>query len=83
MKHLTINTARQEFESILDNVIAQGDTVSISTDGGAAILVSQEEWDSMIETLYLKSIPGMTESIMKGKATPVSECLDSVGWDIN
>ena len=32
---------------------------------------------------YLASIPGMTESIREGRATPISECLDSVGWDIN
>ena len=35
------------------------------------------------DTEYLQSIPGMTESIMEGKATPISECLDSVGWDIS
>jgi hypothetical protein len=35
------------------------------------------------DTDYLNSIPGMAESILKGKATPISECLDSVGWDIN
>ena len=35
------------------------------------------------DTEYLQSIPGMTESIKKGKATPISECLDSVGWDIS
>ena len=35
------------------------------------------------DTEYLESIPGMAESIMEGKAAPVSECLDSVGWDIN
>jgi len=32
---------------------------------------------------YLASIPGMTESIKEGLATPISECLDSVGWDIS
>ena len=32
---------------------------------------------------YLASIPGMTEIIAEGKATPLNECLDSVGWDIN
>ena len=32
---------------------------------------------------YLASIPGMTEIIVEGKATPLNECLDSVGWDIN
>jgi len=37
---------------------------------------------SLLETLYLQSIPGMAESIIEGMATPLSECLDSVGWDI-
>jgi len=35
------------------------------------------------DTEYLQSIPGMAESIIEGKATPLSECLDSVGWDIS
>jgi hypothetical protein len=35
------------------------------------------------DTAYLDSIPGMKESILKGKATSISECLDSVGWDIS
>jgi len=80
---MTATTAQKDFNSILDTVITQGDTVSIATDGGAAILVNQEEWNSIVETVYLQSIPGMTESIMEGKATPINECLDSVGWDIN
>ena len=83
MTHITVNTALKDFGVILDNVITQGDTVSIATDEGSAILVSQEEWNSMVETLYLQNIPGMTESIKEGKAAPLSECLDSVGWDIN
>ena len=83
MTNITVNTALKDFSSILDNVITQGDTVSIATDNGSAILISQEEWNGMIETLYLQNIPGMYESIMEGKATHISECLDSVGWDIN
>ena len=35
------------------------------------------------DTEHLKSIPGMMESIEEGMATPLSECLDSLGWDIN
>ena len=34
------------------------------------------------DTDYLNAIPGMTESILEGKATPIIECLDSVGWNI-
>jgi PHD/YefM family antitoxin component YafN of YafNO toxin-antitoxin module len=83
MSHITANTAQKNFHAILDNVIKQGDTVSIATDDGAAILVSQDEWYGMIETIYLQSIPGMKESIVEGKVTPLYECLDSVGWDIS
>ena len=83
MNHMTANKAQKDFVLILDYVIKQGDTISIATEDGAAVLVNQDEWNGLIETLYLQSIPGMKESILEGKATPVSECLDSVGWDIN
>ena len=83
MRHMTANTVRKDFEVILDTVVKQGDSISIATDDGAAVLINQDEWNGMLETLYLKSIPGMTESILEGKATPFEDCLDSVGWDIN
>jgi PHD/YefM family antitoxin component YafN of YafNO toxin-antitoxin module len=83
MSHVTANVAQKNFNAILDSVIRRGDTVSIATDDGAAILVNQDEWYGIRETLYLQSIPGMKESIAEGMATPVSECLDSVGWDID
>lgn len=83
MNHLTATKAHEDFSRILDYVITQGDSISIATDDGAAVLVNQDEWNGMLETIYLQSIPGMNESIMEGKATPISECLDSVGWDIN
>ena len=83
MNHITANIAQKDFELIIDNVIKNGDTVSIATDEGAAVLVNQDEWNGLIETLYLQSIPGMKESIMEGKATPLSECLDDIGWDTN
>jgi len=44
-------------------------------------LYSIEVFDN--DTDYLQAIPGMTESILEGKAEPLSECLDNVGWDIN
>ena len=83
MKQITAYAAQKDFISVLDNVIDQREKVSIATDRGVAILISQDEWNGMMETLYLQSIPGMAESIMKGKATPINECLDGIGWDIN
>ena len=45
--------------------------------------ISFQSWLFGSDDEYLISIPGMAESIKEGMATPLSECLDSVGWDIN
>jgi len=80
---MTANTAHKDFNTILSHVIKQGEVISIATDEGSAVLINLDEWNGMLETLYLQSIPGLKESIMEGKATPLTECLDSVGWHIN
>ena len=84
MKYLTANTAQKDFLTLLEDVANYNEPVTVVSDNNkAAVILSMEEWSGIQETLYLNSIPGMTESIMKGKATPLDECLDSVGWDIN
>jgi len=83
MQHLTANIARRDFDGILDNVIELGMSVSIATDKGAAILISQEEWSGLLETLYLQSIPGMVESINEARESPANERLEDIGWDIS
>ena len=83
MRHLTASVARKDFDGILDTVIELGESVSIATDKGAAILIGQEEWIGMLETLYLQSIPGMVESIVAAREAPASERLEDIGWDIS
>ena len=83
MKYLTANTAQKDFLALLEDVTNYNEPVTVvSDDNKVAVILSVEEWSGIQETLYLNSIPGMTESIMKGKTTPLEECLDSVGWDI-
>lgn len=84
MKHVTANTAQKDFCKLLDNVTRYNEPVTVvSDDDKVAVIVSMEEWRGILETLHLQSIPGMKQSIIEGKATPLSDCLDSVGWDIN
>ena len=45
-----------------------------------AVLVSEEDWQSIQETLYLLNIPGMRESIREGLATPLEECSGDLEW---
>ena len=48
--------------------------IILNDDGKNAVLVSEEEWDSLQETMYLYSIPGMVESIKAAREEPLSEC---------
>ena len=47
-----------------------------------AVLVGQNDWNAIQETMYLNSVSGMTESLIKGKNTPLADCLseDEVEW---
>jgi PHD/YefM family antitoxin component YafN of YafNO toxin-antitoxin module len=45
-----------------------------------AVLVPEEDWNAIQETLYLLSVPGMRESIRVGLETPIEECEKEPGW---
>ena len=83
MKHLTAAVAKKDFDNLLDSVIELGESISIATDSGAAILINQEELNGLFETIYLQSIPGLVESIEQAREAPASERLEDIGWDIN
>jgi hypothetical protein len=48
--------------------------------GSNAVLVGEEDWNAIQETLHLLSVPGMRESIIEGLATPVGQCEKEPGW---
>ena len=45
-----------------------------------AVLISEDDWNSLQETVYLLSIPGMRESIVEGISTPIEECVGELEW---
>lgn len=59
---------------------AQFGPIRITGKKSSAILISEEEWGDVEETLYLLSIPGMKESLIKAKNTPPEECSDTLDW---
>jgi len=44
------------------------------------ILIAEDDWKAIEETLYLTSIPGMRESIIKGMSEPVEKCYEKLDW---
>lgn len=80
MKTMTVSRARQQLYTLLDDTAESHEPVEIAGKRHKAVLVSEEDWRSIEETLYLLSIPGMRESIRKGLKTPLKECADELDW---
>ena len=80
MTVITATEARERLYRLLDEVSASHEPVHISGKRSNAVLVSEEDWRSIQETLNLLSVPGMRESIVKGLATPVDECAEKLDW---
>ena len=73
---------RKDMFKFLEHTIIYNDPVSISTKHGNAVVVSEEEYNGLMETIYLSSMPEVKKAIIDGLNTPVSECIpdDEVEW---
>ena len=80
METVTVSGARGRLYRLLDEVAASREPVLIAGKRAKAVLVPEEDWRAIQETLYLLSVPGMRESIREGMATPVSECAAELKW---
>jgi antitoxin YefM len=80
MTALTATEARKRLYSLVDDVAESHDPVQIVGKRNTVILVSEEDWRAIQETLYLTSIPGLRESIREGLKTPVEECDEELDW---
>jgi prevent-host-death family protein len=65
---------------LIDEAAASHEPILISGKRRNAVLLSEEDWRSIQETLFLVSIPGMRESIIEGLKTPVSRCAKKIAW---
>jgi len=80
MKIVTTTQARQNLYQLVDETNNNHYAIHITSKRGNAVLVSEEDWNSMQETLHLVSIPKMKESILKGGETPIEECQTELSW---
>jgi PHD/YefM family antitoxin component YafN of YafNO toxin-antitoxin module len=81
-----LNTNVTDFKDNIFGLLAQaikhGEPVSIRTEDGTAVVISEEDYNGLMETIYACSVPGMRERIIEGLRTPVSECVpeDEIKW---
>lgn len=75
-----ITTARKNLYTLVEGVNETHEPVLITSKKGSVVMVSEEDWRSIEETLFLVSIPGMKDSIVKGLKEPLSKCSDNLDW---
>ena len=80
MPTLTATEARSKLYRLIDEVASMHAPIVITGKRANAVLVSEEDWQSIQETLYLLNIPGMRESIREGLGTPLEECSEDLEW---
>lgn len=82
MSTINITNARKDLYSLVESVNLYHEPTLIVGKRANAVLISESDWSAIQETLYLDSIPGMTESILKGAKEALDECVseDMVNW---
>lgn len=80
MTVLTATEARSKLYNLIDEAAESHQPIVITSKRANAVLVSEDDWNAISETLHLVSIPGMRESIQKGMAQSLEDCETELDW---
>jgi len=77
---LNATEARSKLYKLIDEAAQSHSPVVITGRRGNAVLIAEEDWNAINETLYLLSIPGMRESIREGMESSLDNCEKELDW---
>ena len=80
MATLTASEARTKLYRLIDQAASSHEPILITGKRANVVLVCEDDWRAIQETMYLLSIPGMRESIREGLEAPVEECSKELDW---
>lgn len=80
MTTTNITKARSNLFDLAERVVKFNDTINVTTKDGSFVMISEEDYNGLMETLYLYSIPGMKDSIEEGINTPLEDC-EALDWE--
>ena len=75
MTNTNITAFRKNLFGYVEQAVTYGEIVNVSTKNGNAVLMSEDDYKGLMETVHLCSIPGMVDSIKAAQAEPVEECV--------
>ena len=73
---------RKNMFSLLEQTVKYNQPVHITTKDGNAVLISEGDYNGLMETMYLNSIPGLVDEIKNASAEPLEGCVpeDEIKW---
>lgn len=82
MTNINITNFRKDIYELLEQTIKYNEPMNITTKNGNAVVLSEEDYNSLMETLYISSIPGLKEDIVTGMKEEINDCVDEneVEW---
>ena len=80
MNILNATEARSKLYKLIDETASSHQPIVITGKRSNAVLISEDDWNSIAETLFLTSIPGMQKSIKEGLALDLLECSKELDW---
>lgn len=82
MTNINVTNFRKNLYELLEQTIKYNEPINISTKNGNAVVMSEEDYNDLMETLYISSIPGLKEDIIEGMKEPLEDCVDEdeVDW---
>lgn len=76
MTNINITNFRKDIYELLEQTIKYNEPINISTKNGNAIVLSEADYNNLIETLYISSIPKLKEDIIEGLKEPLEDCIN-------
>ncbi len=80
MRTISVAEIKSNFSQLLDEAEVSHEPIHITGKKTHGILISEQDWKAIQETLFLLSIPKMRESIRKGLKTPIEKCVTELPW---
>ena len=82
MTRTNITNFRNDIFRMMEQVIRYNDPIGVTTKDGSCVVMSEEEYNGIMETLYLYSVPGLAEEIIEARNTPIEERIPAseVEW---
>ena len=82
MTNTNITNFRKDIYNLLEQTIKYNEPINISTKNGNAVVLSEEDYNSLMETLYIMSVPNLKNEIVKRANDSEEEYVDEseVDW---